>query len=377
MAAPDARQASLEAARADAARRLAERAADSTVPLAELRDLNERLRLIDAGLAARPAALTPPRRWPPALWPVLAVATLVSLAAAVPVRSVPFTLELRAQAATLQFDAAGELDAQPIDGELRIEGHALLESPEPAISREAATTGADSIVLRASHLSLRRVAFPAGTTLLASAGRHVQLGVDAPAPPLAAEVEFAGRTVWRMGDAEASPPVEFAHAEWLRVSTGNPAHPERRPPLLEFWLGRADGRTFTWNGLRPIALQFVSRRAGGAGRDDPIVASSIEQAQITLPATNAQIKLGAGDQLEISGLVLERFEMTAGDSLGIKLAGTARVLATRTGDFERSLKPSLLEYAARHHTVSLLWSSALMLWGAIAWVRKQFDTTIR
>lgn len=79
----------------------------------------------------------------------------------------------------------------------------------------------------------------------------------------------------------------------------------------------------------------------------------------------------------MSGLVLERFDMTAGDSVVIKLAGTARVLATRTGDFERSLKPSMLEFIARHHTVGLLWSSALMLWGAIAWLRNQFAMTTR
>ena len=69
--------------------------------------------------------------------------------------------------------------------------------------------------------------------------------------------------------------------------------------------------------------------------------------------------------------------MTTGDSIILKLAGTARVLATRTGDFERSLKPSLLEFLARHHTVGLFWSSALMLWGAIAWLRNQFDVTTR
>lgn len=377
MAAPEPPQMPLEAARAEAARRLTERAADPAAPLMELRDLSERLRLIDAGLAARQAAPPPQRRMPSALWPALAVGMLVSLAAAVPVRTVPFTLELRAQATTLLFDTPGELGAQTIDGELRIEGHTRLESPAPAISRQAAAAGGDGIVLRASQLTLRRVVYPAGTTVVVSAGRHLQLGVDAPTPPLVAEVEFAGRTAWRIGDADATPPVDLTNAEWLRASAGEPAQPARRPPPLELWLGRADGRAFAWNGLGPTALQFVARRTGGPASGMPIVASSIEQALIKLPATNAEVKLGAGDRLEMSGLVLERFDMTAGDSVVIKLAGTARVLATRTGDFERSLKPSMLEFIARHHTVGLLWSSALMLWGAIAWLRNQFAMTTR
>lgn len=363
----------LESARADAARRLAERAADPDAPLPELRDLGERLRLIDAGLEARAALPAPRRRWPPALWPALAVAALVSLAAAVPVRSVPFTLDLRAQAATLQFDAAGELDAQPVDGELRLEGQTRLESPAPAMAREAATQGADPLVLRAPQLTLRRVAYPADATLTASAGRQLQFVVEAPTAPLVAEVEFAGTTAWRIGDAEASPPLDFAHAEWLRASAGDAAQPARRPPPLALWLGRAPGRSYVWNELRPVALHFVARRAGGAAGEQPVVASSIEQAQITLPATGGEVRLEAGARLELGGLLLERFEMTAGDSIGIKLAGTARVLVTRTGDFERSLKPSLLEFIARHHTVSLFWSSALLLWGALAWMRKQFE----
>jgi hypothetical protein len=240
-----------------------------------------------------------------------------------------------------------------------------------------AGSGADSIVLQAPQLTLRRVAYPAGTALVVSAGPQLQLGFDAPAAPLSAEIEFAGNTVWRIGDADASPAVNFTHAERLRAVAGDAAQPDRRPPPLELWLGRAAGRNFAWSGLRPVALQFVARRAGGSGSGGggggPVVASSLEQAQIALPATGGEVKLGAGDRLEISGLVLERFELTAGDSVGLKLAGTARVLATRTGDFERSLKPSLLEFVARHHTLSLFWSAALGLWGAIAWVRKQFE----
>lgn len=364
----------LERARAEAARRLAERAGDPAASLAELRDLQERLRLIEAGLSARAAAGAPPRprRLPPALWPALAVAAVLSVAAAVPVRSVPFTLEARAHAVALQFDAAGVLGPQPVDGELRIEGHTRLESPVAALTNDAAASGAGLLLLRAPQLILRRVSHPAASRLVVRGGPQVQLTFEAPSPVLRADIEFAGLTRWRVGDSNESASVDFAHAEWVRASAGDTAHPDQRPAPLDLWLGRAADKTYAWTNLRPVALQFVDRRPGDAGQT--IVASSLEQAQLALPITATELKLGAGDRLEVAGLELERFELAAGDSVALRLSGTARVLTTRTGDFERSLKPSLLEYIARHHTVSMFWSAALFLWGAITWVRKQFDS---
>ncbi|QPF74380.1 hypothetical protein G8A07_16615 [Roseateles sp. DAIF2] len=368
MAAPDPQADALADARAMVARQLAERAADSGASLSELQALHERLRLIDAGLAARPPA-SKPRRIPPALLPALLIAALLSLADTVPIRSVPFSLELRAQSATLRFDNAGELEAQPVDAELRIEGQTLIESPAPALTDSVAAAGPDPLVLRAPQLTLRRLAYPAGATLVIAAGRQVQLGVDAPIGPLVAEIEFAGTATWRLGSGEASPSRDFSHAESLQASAGATA-PGQRPPPLDLWLGRGVSRSYQWNGLRPTAVQFVARRISNAAT--PMLASSLEWAQLVLPATGAQVTLGAGDRLDLAGLTLERFEMTVGDSVGLKLAGTARVLATRTGDFERSLKPSLLEFLARNHAVGLFWSAGLLLWGAIAWIRKQF-----
>ncbi|KQP43298.1 hypothetical protein ASF44_06960 [Pseudorhodoferax sp. Leaf274] len=362
--------AALERARAEAARRLAERAGDPAALLPELRDLRERLQLIDAGLAAR-AVPSRGRRWPPALWPALAVAVLVSIAAAVPVGSVPFTLEAKASSVGLQLDAAGDLGPQAVDGELRLEGQTRLESPAASLAEDAAAAGGDALSLRAQQLVLRRVGHPAGSLLVVQAGPQVHLTLDAPRAVVRVDVEFSGPTQWRLAGAGAAKSADFAHAEWLRASAGDAAQAERRPPPLELWLGLAPGKAYAWSHLRPSALQFVERRADDARQ--AAVASSLEQARIALPATGAEVRLGAGDRLDVAGLELERFELAASDSVTVRLSGTARVLATRTGDFERSLKPSLLEYIARHHTVGMAWSAALFLWGAVTWIRKQFD----
>jgi hypothetical protein len=55
------------------------------------------------------------------------------------------------------------------------------------------------------------------------------------------------------------------------------------------------------------------------------------------------------------------------------LAGTASTIESQVGSFRRSLKPSVLEWLARHHTLGLLWSSAVFLWGASAWLRKPWN----
>lgn len=370
MPSPETPRSALASARAEAARGLAARAGDPAAPLDELRALQERLHLIDAALDA--SAPSPPRRrWPPALWPALAVAALVSIAAAVPVRSVPFRLEAKAHAVVLQLDSAGDLGAQPVAGELRIEGQTALASPAPALRQDAERFGSGTLWLRAPQLLLRGLQYPAGSTLTVRAGAPVQLTLDAPQPVLRAQIEFSGLAQWRVGEASTPTSTNFTHAEWIRASAGDSAAPTQRPPPLDLWLGLAAGQTLDWSRLRPSALQFVERQASGAG--ESIVASSLEQAQIALPVTASERKFGPGDRIELAGLALERFELSAGAHITVRLSGTARVLRTRTGDFERSLKPSLLEYVVRHHALGMFWSTALFLWGAITWVRKQLE----
>ena len=357
----------LRAVRSAVANQLAQRAAQADAPLGELRELQERLHLLDAALAESEQA--PKRHWQVPLVLALVVATLVSLAAAIPVRRVPFTLDLQARAVSLQFDDKGELSSQAVDSELRVGGFTRLESPATALAKAAAQSSPDHIALNAPQLSLRRVVYLAGSVLIVEAGPQVHLSLQASRSPVVAELEFTGPTTWHFGDTQSRQSNNYAHLEWTRLIGGDSAAPNRRPPPLDLWLERPAGRNYTWKGLHPVALEFIERSAA----TQAVVTSSLEQASITLPATGAEVRLADGDRLELTGLELERFELVVGDRVGLKLSGSARTLATRTGDFERSLKPSLLEFVARNHTIGLFWSAAVMLWGVVAWLRKQFD----
>jgi hypothetical protein len=198
----------------------------------------------------------------------------------------------------------------------------------------------------------------------------VRVSVEATKSPLVAEVELAGPTQTDFGSLATRRGTDFGPGEWLRLVGGDANEPANRPPPLDVTLTHGADMTYAWRGLKPVALRFVERRQGsGAGAE---VVSSLIDARITLPATGAEVKLGVGDRLELEGLVLERCELSLGSALKLQLAGSARRLETRSGAFERSLKPSVLEFVARHHLIGLLWGSAGFFWGVLTWLRKQF-----
>lgn len=304
-------------------------------------------------------------------WPIALVGVILLLAASVPVPSVPLSLTLKANAVQLDLAQASVLAPLALNGALRIEGFSTLESADAPLAQAAASAGAERLGVRAAEARLRALRLPAGTRLGIEARRDATaLAVESVRSPLVAELELRGATTLLLGDAGPSLVRDYPHGEWLRLAGGDAAHAERAPPPMLLSLARGGEAALRLQGLRPVALRFTERREGGVG--DSALGSSIEGGTLTLPAAGQSVTLAAGDGLEIGGLVIERFAVVATAPLQIELNGSARVLRQRVGEFERSLKPSWLEFVSRHHGVQLLWASAAVLWGALAWMRKQF-----
>lgn len=362
--------------------RWAERLTDPQAAPAELQGLQQRLQMLDAALAAlatrhpapgpAPAAVPAPRprppaaRWLAAAWPVLLVATVLLVAATVPVRSVPLSMALQAGSVTLQLQEAAQIELPAAAGPLRAEGFTQLQSGDAALQRLAGEAGADRLLIEATELRLRSLQLPAGTrlTLQAAAGQLL-LQVEAPVSPVVAELQWRGQTRLQLGDAVQAGPQ--AHTEWLRLQAGDAQRPSPAPPPLLLALP-ATGQQL--RGLRAESLRFAERVDGGGAVAR--VGSSLQEGLVQLPATGAQHRIAAGDWLEVDGLAVERLLLQATPGgLSITGSGSAGGVRTRIGDFEQSLKPSLLEMVARHHLVGLLWSAAALLWGALAWVRRQ------
>jgi hypothetical protein len=358
----------LAAQRAALVGKLAERLAAGDAPLAELKDLQDRLRLIDAAQSELRAAND--RRLGRALAPVVAVAVALVLAATVPVPVAPVSLELRASSATLTMAEGTSVGPIALAGTSRIEGITTLESPDDPLARAFAAERADALVLRGDEVWLRTLEVPVGARLTVAVGERAQLRVESARVPVHAQLEMRGHTTLRFGYAARVEERRYQQAEWVGVTAGD-AKAANGPPLpLALSLeGLGDGAVRLAD-LRPSSLRFAERRDRGGAVS--VVGSSVDGGTITLPATGETVKLAAGDWLEVDGLTAERCEIVLATPLVLRLNGSAGTLRLRVGDFERSLKPSWLEYISRHHLVHLLWGSAAVLWGALAWMRKQF-----
>ncbi|MDN3921237.1 hypothetical protein [Roseateles violae] len=324
-------------------------------PLAELQALRTRLQLIEEALASarRPS-------WRRQLLALAIVAALVSLVALWPMPRVQFALEAEAGAAQLRLEEAGQLGAQALAGDLRAEGYGRLESADAGLMQRAREEGLSPLLLRAERLKLRSLELGQGARLDIEAGSAgARLAIEGAAHAVA--FEFGGAVASSLGGA-ARTTAQVPMAEWLRLSAEGGA--------TELWLPRAAGQIWPWRGLRPSALRFVERAPGAGGKVELL--SALRAATLRLPAVERELQLGAGSTLELDGLRVEQCELQLGDSLRLKLSGSAGAIRSATGGFARSLSPSLLEYLAHNHSLGLLWSAAGLLWGISTWLRKQF-----
>lgn len=353
----------LAAQRAELAARLNARLAEADAPLAELRELRERLNLLDGVLTERRAQAG--RRLGALLWPLLAVGTTLLLLATIPVGRVPLSLSLKASALSMELPQATSLGPWPIDSEFRAEGFGSLESPDAALGQAAARGEVGRLGLRAGELNLRVLQLPGAAQLrLQARAKGADIDIESSRSPVLAELELRGTATLRLGDTVLA--HDYAHGEWLRLRAGEGGHPA--PPLA---LSLDSIAPLRLKDLRPAWLRFTERAEAGAGAVRLV--SSLQGGSLSLPVTGQVLSLGAGDVLEIDGLSVERCELLAGaSSLQLELSGSASGLRLRVGEFERSLKPSWLEYVSRHHLAQLLWGAAALLWGSLAWLRRQF-----
>jgi hypothetical protein len=334
------------------------------VPLDELKEVQARLQMVNAALdAAVPAK---PRH--NALWrhlvALIVVAALVTVAALLPMPRASFALELEAGAAQLLMQDKGSLDGQGLGNEFRAEGFSIFESADVAMQQRARDGGAEQIGVLAERLSLRRIAFPAAATVDFEAGSPmVRLAING--APHTAEFEVSGAVSSSFGGAprEAS---NYPVAEWIKLVSG--AAP------TQLWLARAPEKNLIWRGLKPVSVRWVERQANADGQIRWV--SALRSGVIRVPATNREVALRPDSALEIDGLQLELADLTLGGNLSLKLSGSASRIDLNTSGFKQSLKPSLLEYAARNHSLGLVWSAAGLLWGISAWLRKLLGDTL-
>lgn len=359
----------LRARRAELAARLQQRLTAPDAALTELQALAEHLRLLDAALVE--AAPAPPR-WRGPLLTMTAAGLLVTVGAIVPMPSTPFSAEIEAESVALLLADAGTLGGTPRLNVVHVEGHGAVRTAHAPLQRALALTdepaSARAFTLEGPGLQLRQLRWSAGGMLRleAQADGDVRLDLEADAGDAALSLEAAG-PIWLDTGRSAPQTWDLGPGEQLEVVPLRAVSGRAAPLTVQLGAPVAPG-PLQWSLPATEGLQLVRRDADGQGAARYV--SSLVRAQLKLPATGADLQLQAGDRLTLGGLRLERLDVIADRHLSLRLSGTASVLTSAVGGFERSHLPSVLEFLARHHTLASLWTAAGFLWGILAWLQR-------
>ncbi|HKE94040.1 MAG TPA: hypothetical protein VKB34_07020, partial [Povalibacter sp.] len=185
--------------RASERARLNSRLVDGTSSIGELRDLSERVQLLDAAIKQE----EPPRTAKRLAFIALAVATVIIAAASMRMPSVRFSLEAEAHSISLRAGAAQSLSGFPSGSELRVtDGCGVLSSSNIGLTSAVRGQQADPLTLRATSLAVQHLTFGASSLLTVTPGGNaLQVSVENSTAPIAIELEMSGDANGFFGDS--------------------------------------------------------------------------------------------------------------------------------------------------------------------------------
>lgn len=354
-------------------------------PTAQLKDLGERLRHLDMALQEHRAAAA--RRL--LLLAVLAVAAIVTLLACVPVFLIGIDVEADIEATQVRLSFAREetLPSAALLAPVSVEGASRVDLR--GTDRTAGKAALDTVRIASAKARLE--------SLTVASGGALEIGTDASGLAIALSPGTAGAGAAKLfGDTggAGSGKVEL---RWLPAFDGTVG-----PPLLETFEGTeivhvtphgsagrslrifAPGGTLAWAPRGVGQIEFLRPAAGDRFE------SSVVMARLKVGPKGSKTTLAEGDDLELSGMKISELRVgvcspgQAPDQMSpnascrrvsLHLVGKASDIRVRQAHREfRSLVPSWLSYLKESHLVSLLWASALFVWGTgwslwKAWVR--------
>jgi hypothetical protein len=332
-------------------------------PSQPLKQLKEDVDLVDYALGELRSGWS--TRAMPLVIAAAVIGVLVTVLSLWPISSVAFTLELKASAISVVAAADGVVQDLLLKPPLRFVGFDHIESPLLTSQVGQPRTA----VIHTDRAWLTSAAVPAGASLdLEVQGGGLAMTVQGSRVRLVDELEISGASSVLPGTSvgEARAPLlagSFATPETVIFRTAAvDALPKGQPVSLTVYSSGVSGQSEI-TGIAPQSLRFLRRRAGLTAQN-PFV-SSIVSGELRVVATGARYELGPEDVLEINGTKAERLEIAITDQLTVHASGTARALHLRTGSFDRSLAPSVLEFAASNHRLALIWSGVVFLWGLL------------
>ena len=217
-------------------------------------------------------------------------------------------------------------------------------------------------------LGLETPTLPAGTRVRV---RHTELPREYRLSLAGADLEMHAPVTGRIRlelSGEESQPLDFAAPKAFLLRSG------ARPVEIDLALGEGAGALSSQLDAEDLSFTRISEERDDTGTRVSRV-STILSGNISLPALDGQeIKVRSG---EVVAFERARGQIRAlhlnADHIDLKYHGRVRGMTAGSGENQRSLMPTWLEWLRARHALSLFWGTALYLFGLIAGVLRWLD----
>lgn len=342
-------------------------APDAAKPLDQIRsrieNFNFALRELSSGWRLRARSLATA---------AMGVGLVVSVLSVWPMHSVAFTLNLTATAVDVVSAVDGTVEDLTLNPPVRVAGLDQIESG--LLPNSAVRPPFKVAVIMAVLVRLTSATVPANASLeMESRARSFSLSVESPQGGFTDELEIVGTNSVLRGESASDGAGVLIHGDF-KTAESVVFHSNRvekqvtnTPPIVLALHSDGIATPGRIVGLVPKSLRFIERKRA-VGKQSPFK-TSVLNGELTVPSTGAKYTLGPDDTLELTGIESDRFEISISDHVAIRASGTAKGLHLSIGTFERSITPSVLEFASTNHGLALLWGAVVFLWGFIwsAW----------
>jgi hypothetical protein len=354
--------------------------------------LKSRIDTLDAAIAAFPGSRRADylRVATVGLLALIAISVLVAWNATF----LPVVIDIHSRTLTADLATAGNIPLIRLGGHAQVRGSDWVVAPPslglnvPApidATVEADTLQLDSIEYSAgSVLELQR-APPSLTVGLRSGATTVQLqaygniraGVEAPSGTGSNGATLHGPEVFRFGtDAPAKDRKDNTLLEASLVD--RPDDPDAAGTGTEKNKDADSARPADSKSVALVSFALTASSVGFLERAPSLPGESerfesgIVTGTVSFPGMKRGVTLSAGDVLLVDGITEARSTVAIGPDIHFTLSGKVRDLRLSLGGVRRHLAPSMLEYLAEYHGITLAWSSigfiAGLLWSVSKFV---------
>jgi hypothetical protein len=342
-------------------KRLADEAASKTITGDTATVELDRIKALQAILAALPQRPTFPLVWAAAIGTICLIGASLAWSIHIPRTRVQLDLTTAAVVARVDNDFSwhGSWRLSPDRAQLQNLTDLVLP-PEYRDLQSLAHEGSLELNVQGGNVRLRRLFVGRGAELQIAHNETGSTAIVIRGAPFRADIDVSGSVT---GSAGTAPGKSLPLHKLDPV--GDFAFQYDRHDAVPALLNVSPLDVLTLSEMAVAGLSFFQEQADGTQASTFF--SQIIYGKLTITATGEHIPLPAGATLHLDdarGLVAAL--RVAPKSIQLKFAGTASGVTLGAGDFSRNLKPTILEWLFHEQRLGFFWAVVTFLWG-IAW----------